>query len=176
MTRKWFVAVLAVIASPGLFAQDAFTVCKSAAHVTLRLTLPSGGPVTLIVRDGEMGTISTGGYKLGVSATIVSAERGTIEVRYWELSRGVNGAERIQTRGKAEGRVGDTLTPAPDAVYGVVTGVEIVEVRPTAEPSIGLESTLPRSKCCVTCGGTTACSYCWVGHDCGSCCTAECCG
>ncbi len=160
--------------APASAGQDAYTACQSHARVKLRATLASGGPVTLVVRDGEMATLAGAGHKVGLSARLLSG--GAVELRTWALTRRGDEPERIASRGRFEARLGDSVALPIEAAGGLVTGVEVLDV---ANALPGLEAPdadlAGRAKCCVTCGGTTACSSCWVEHDCGSCCAGSCC-
>lgn len=163
-----------LLAAPHAAAQDAYTACQSQSRVKLRATLASGGPLTLVVRDGEMATIASSEHKIGLSARLLGA--GAVELRTWLLTRRGEEAERIAARGRFEARLGDNVALTAEATSGLMTSVEVVDVTSVLPgPETADAALTGRAKCCVTCSGTTACSSCWVEHDCGNCCAGTCC-
>lgn len=177
MSRSLISIAAAVLTlAPCVAAQDAYTVCQSQTRIRLRATLASGGPVMLVVLDGEMATIAAvdGERKLGLSARLLEPAGGAVEVRAWELRAGASG-ESIRARGRFELRLGESQALSNETSQGLVTAVELLDVLAPVDGTASEATLVPRAKCCVTCSGTTACSSCSVDHECGSCCAGTCC-
>lgn len=169
-------ALSLLLASPTL-AQDAFTIRQSDMRVKLRVSLPSGSPALVTAFDGELSSVAAEGRKIGITARIADRARSLVEIRFWNLTPGRNGAEMIALAETAEAKMGEIVTASAESVRAVLTSVEIVEIITAPVVASADAGACPAvgGKCCVTCGGTTVCSYCAVFHDCGSCCSCGCC-
>lgn len=151
--------------------EAATTAAVPAVVVRLRVVVEPGIPATLALRNGDMGRLTLpDGSQFGL--TPVVAAGGSL-LHVFQIAEGrTPGAETLKQLARLP------LLPDAPARYPVdapLFEVTLLSTRPSVtEPRSGAGPMVQSgcTRCCVSCGGVTACA-CAVQMECGSCCCQD---
>lgn len=164
---------------------EAFTLPVSNQLIEGKIELQDGEVINFKVLDGAMVKVKNDdeGLYLGFTPQKLDGERVSFTV--FEITEHGEGLEGMSQVGAFETSLGEKASFSGRGYFGIeVTGFakstrkmqEIDAFRQQVFFGDGEKNDTPLlGRCCVTCGGTTACG-CAITMSCGSCCDGTCCG